>query len=221
LTKTSATTDAGVDSEDAGSDSGALSTPDGGGAILHAIAIPSAKTDPRLAPFAVGMVGAQSDGWDNCWSPTPLRRAPGDCSDCPAPTRATSYLRYTGGPLPSCGAGPDQQCPLQPDSQIYGYFAPALDAGSPQAVWFDLVHIAGDPTDAALTVFATDSGCGTLEELGTWGINEILSEATSWRSACVTITPHQTTAGLGFRFAGANVDLGMQGPWFGSECPRP
>jgi hypothetical protein len=96
---------------------------------------------------------------------------------------------------------------------------PELSAGLPQAIWFDLIHIAGDPADATLTLYATDSGCTTMETLGSWGMADILSQATQWLSTCVTVTPHQPTAGIGFRFSSAQVDLGMEGPWFGPACP--
>jgi hypothetical protein len=112
-------------------------------------------------------------------------------------------------------------CPPQPDSQIYGYFEPSLAAGSSQAVWFDLVHIAGDPSDATLTLYATTAWCSTLETLGTWGMADILEKANTWTSTCVTITPHEPTPGIGFRFSGASVDFGMEGPWFGPPCPTP
>jgi hypothetical protein len=88
-------------------------------------------------------------------------------------------------------------------------------------VWFELVHIGGDPDDATLTLYATDEACFTLEALGTWGMADILSRASGWTSTCVTITPHQATPGIGFRFSGASVDLGMEGPWFGPPCPTP
>jgi hypothetical protein len=192
-----------------------------GAGALHVVAPASPSDDPRLVDFVSGQPGVSPDGWDLCQAPTPLRRAPMDCSGCPAPSRGTSCLRYTGSPPPSCGAGPDQTCPPQPDSQIYGYFSPELPVDLPRAVWFDLVHIAGDPTDAALTIYATDSGCHTLETLGRWGIADILSGATQWSPTCVTITPHVPTAGIGFRFSGEQVDLGMEGPWFGSACPTP
>jgi hypothetical protein len=199
----------------------AAAATENGAEALHVVAPASPSEDPRLVEFASGQPGASLDGWDWCQAPTPLSRAPDNCSDCPAPTRGTSYLRYTGGPIRSCGAGPGQVCPPEPDSQIYGYFTPELAAASRQAVWFDLIHIAGDSTDATLTLYATDSGCTTLETLGTWGISDILSKATGWLSTCVSITPHHPTAGIGFRFAGTQVDLGMQGPWFGSACPTP
>jgi hypothetical protein len=220
LTSPSANADAGSDVDDGGLDSGASPTPHADAAILRAVASPSDPTDPRLVAFLSGQSGASINGWDLCYTPTPLSRGPGNCSDCPPATRGPSYLRYTGGPLPSCGARPDQQCPREPDSQINGYFAPELAGGSRQAVWFDLAHIAGDPTDASLTIYAT-LACGTLETLGTWSMSDILSKATGWLSTCVTITPNQPTSELGFRFAGADVDLGFQGPWFGADCPTP
>jgi len=194
-------------------------TADGGAGVLRIVPPAAPAADSRLVPLLVGQPGAQQDGWDLCEAPPLLSRAPKDCATCPAPLWGTSYLRYTGGPDPPCGAGTGNPCYPEPHSQIYGYFTPELSAGLPQAIWFDLIHIAGDPADATLTLYATDSGCTTMETLGSWGMADILSQATQWLSTCVTITPHQPTAGIGFRFSSAQVDLGMEGPWFGPACP--
>jgi hypothetical protein len=213
--------DAGTDASDAAHDvapDGALD--EGGDEVLHVVASAPPSDDHRLTSFAVGNPGASPNGWDNCWGPTPLSRAPRDCAACPAPSSGTSYLRYKG-PSPPCDPTAFNCEAPRTDSQIYGYFTPALAAGSPQAVWFELIHIGGNPSDATLALYATDDACVTLEPLGTWGMTDILSRASEWISTCVTIAPHQPTSGIGFTFSGANVDLGMEGPWFGPPCPAP
>jgi hypothetical protein len=201
------------------------SAPDGalddrGSRVLRVVEPVHPTGDRRLTSFAVGNPGASQDGWDNCWGPpTPLSRAPQDCVACPAPSSGASYLRYTG-PIPPCDPT-STNCQVRSDSQIYGYFTPALAAGSPQGVWFELVHIGGDPGDASLTLYATDEGCATLETLGTWGMADVLSRASEWTFTCASVTPHQPTPGIGFTFSGRNIDLGMEGPWFGPPCPAP
>jgi hypothetical protein len=190
---------------------------DGQASVLPIVEPALASNDPRLVPVGSVPPGGSPNGWDGCNSPTPLRGAPMDCAACPAAPASQSYLRYTG-PIPTGTCDPSQTCPPPFDSQVFGYFTPALVAGSPQAVWFDLVHLAGDPADATLTVYAT-FGCTTVETLGTWGMADILGAAKGWRSTCVTVTPRQPTAELGFHFSGAQVDFGMHGPWFGPPCP--
>jgi hypothetical protein len=107
------------------------------------------------------------------------------------------------------------------DAQIYALFRPALDANVPQGLWFDLIRIAGSPADTTLTIYATDVMCLTVENLGTWEMADVLSGPAQWRSSCVTLTPHQVTSQIGFRFSSADVDLGMQGLRFGPPCPAP
>ena len=138
---------------------------------------------------------------------------------CPAPTRGTSYLRYTA---PNYNL-PTSACSVLgcPDSQIYVLFTPAIDANVPQGLWFDLIRIGGSAADTTVTIYATDSMCMTIESLGTWEMADVLSGPAQWRSSCVNMTPHQATSQIGFRFSSADIDLGMQGLRFGPPCPTP
>jgi hypothetical protein len=193
---------------------------EGGDNILFPIPSPPASDDQRLGTFLSPYPGATPDGWDLCQSPTPLSRAPKGCDACPVPSQGTSYLRYSGSmSVPDCGAGPGQVCPPQSHSQIYAYFIPPLTADEPQGFWFDLIHISGDTSDATLTIYATDQGCGTLESLGIWQLADALSGAPGWRTVCAMLHPSELTQGLGFRFSGSQVDLGFGALRFGPACP--
>jgi hypothetical protein len=195
-------------------------TPDGANNTLSVVPSPPASDDQRLDSFVSQDQGGLPNGWDTCQSPGRLSRAPKACDACPAPSRGTSYLRYTGSkPAPDCGAGPDQTCPPLTDSQIFSYFTPPLAASEPQSLWFDLIHLAGDPSDATLTIYATNQFCGTLEPLGTWRLADILAGVPQWKTSCVTLKPSQETPGLGFTFSGSQVDLGFDALRFGPACP--
>jgi hypothetical protein len=122
---------------------------------------------------------------------------------------------------PDCVPNPGQVCPPLPDSQAYDFFTPPIAANEPQGLWFDLIHIGGDPSDASLTIYATDEGCQTLEQLGTWSLAEILSGGPQWKTACVSLSPTASTSNLGFKLSGSQVDLGFDALRFGPACPVP
>jgi hypothetical protein len=98
---------------------------------------------------------------------------------------------------------------------------PPVAANQPQGLWFDLVHIAGDPSDATLTIYSTDTGCQTLESLGTWNLADILSGGPAWKTGCVTLHPSAPLSNIGFKFSGSQVDLGFEELRFGPACPMP
>lgn len=196
-----------------------VSPTDGGARVLRVVSDTTMTADQRLIPFGSDLPGDPMNGWDNCQSPTPLSEAPADCSACLPSSHGTPYLRYDGS-IPTTASPPVHMSFTSPDSQAYGYFTPPLAADAPQGLWFDLIRIGGDPWDATLTIYATDTGCATLEVLGTWGMSDILSVAQRWQSTCVTVTPHQPASGIGFRFSGSAV-LGVDGPRFGPNCPSP
>jgi len=189
------------------------------GNILRAVS-PLPSNDQRLATFGNGPPGTPGDGWDSCRRG--LTRAPNGCATCPPPSRGTSYLRYMGLLRdPDCLPNPGQVCPPLNDSQIYAYFAPPITADAPLGLWFDLVHIGGDPSDAALKIYATDEVCKTLEPLGTWRLEDILMGGPEWKTACVTLNPSAPLSNIGFSFSGGQVDLGFEAPRFGPACPAP
>lgn len=178
---------------------------------------PLPSDDHRLATFRNGNQGF---GWDICRHG--LSRAPDGCAACPAPSSGTSYLRYTASAQePDCVPEPGQVCPLQPDSQIYDFFAPPIGANEQQGLWFDLVHIGGDPSDATLTIYSTDTGCQTLESLGMWSLASILNGGPEWKTECVTLRSSAPLSNIGFKFSGSQVDLGFESPRFGPACPVP
>ena len=84
-----------------------------------------------------------------------------------------------------------------------------------------MIHIGGDPSEASLTIYATDEVCQTLEPLGTWSLAEILSGAPQWKTACVSLRPTAPTSNIGFKFSGSQVDLGFDALRFGPACPVP
>ena len=187
---------------------------DGGGESnqLRAIASPPPIEDPRLNGFLNENPGNNPDGWDFCKA-GPFRRGPGDCATCPPPPAGTYFFRYTGGlAVPSGG-------PATIDCQAYGYFTTPLPPNQTRGLWFDLLRIDGDPSDATLTVYATTHSADTVETLGTWPLSEILSEPLVWKRTCANISPKLATDAIGFRFAGVLLDAGLAAPHFGPVCP--
>ena len=187
--------------------------------VLRAVS-PLPSNDQRLATFGSGMQGTPGDGWDLCRHG--LSRAPTGCATCPPPASGMSYLRYIGLLRdPDCVPNPGRICPPVNDSQIYASFMPPIATGMAQGLWFELVHIDGDPSDATLKIYATDDVCRTLEPLGTWSLAHILSGGPEWKTACVTLNPSTPLSNIGFSFSGSQVDLGFEAPRFGPTCPAP
>jgi hypothetical protein len=183
---------------------------------LRPIPSPPPSDDVRLAGFAQGRMGMLPNGWDTCQGPADVRLCPSYvCDGGPLPSSGSRYFRYTGPP-----PGPNV-CGLArcPDAQIYAYFSPAIVANQTQGLWFDLTRIAGDPRDATLTIYATDFVCETVASFGTWGLSTILSGPQAWETTCVNLTPSSSVNGIGFRFGGQNVDVGMDALRFGPACP--
>ncbi len=84
-----------------------------------------------------------------------------------------------------------------------------------------MILIGGDGADATLTIYATDTGCATKAPLGTWGLSALLAGARAWRTGCIPVRPAAPVEGIGFTFAGKDVDLGFSAPRFGPACPAP
>jgi hypothetical protein len=175
---------------------------------LPAVAPPmSVLQEPRLGHYD-GPLGIYTNGsgWDFCVGEALIRGS--QCPQCVAPPDGSPFLVHSG---PVVGDSDPQH------SQAYTYFIPPVVVDGPRGLWFDLGREDAGPIGNTLTLFLVDSGCGTLQSVGTFRIDPLL-QGPGWASTCVTLPIAANISGIGFRIDGS-AEIGIDEFRIGAPCP--